>query len=442
VAGAYQRGVILTEPAQFQSVTGQGLTALVEGHAVRVGNSRLLTDVGIDPGRFAEMADCLSTDGKTPVLVAADGTAAGVLAVADTVKEGSADTIAPLRRAGLEVVMITGDNRRTAVAKARQAGIGRVLAEVLPADKALEVRHLQDEGRLVGTVGDGINDAPALAQADVGLAIGTGTDIAIEAADVTLISGALQGVITAISLSRATVRNIRQNLFFALLYNGIGIPLAAGVLYPAFGVRLSPVIAAAAMAASSLSVVTNANRLCRWHPPPLPPAQPTDIEPVVEVKTDSTAHTLTTTDPVCGMTVETTSDATQETYEGVTYHFCYPACRERFLAEPGRYASRRQLALIPLALQRPPEPGDQKSGPSHQDPPDPYQIQHPTPRTASGVRRTRSATSVAEAFGLPPLGLPRRPNHKGLPQQEALPSQPAKPRCIQGLCVASKPPRA
>jgi Cu+-exporting ATPase len=384
VAGAHLRGLLLTEPAQFQSVTGQGLTALVEGHAVRVGNRRLLADVGIDPGRLAEMADRLSTDGKTPVLVAADGTPAGVLAVADTVKEGSADTITALRRAGIEVVMITGDNRRTAAAIARQAGIGQVLAEVLPADKALEVRRLQDEGRLVGMVGDGINDAPALAQADVGLAIGTGTDIAIEAADITLISGALQGVITAISLSRATMRNIRQNLFFALLYNGIGIPIAAGVLYPAFGVRLSPVMAAAAMAASSLSVVTNANRLCRWHPPLLPPAQPTDIEPVVEVKTEPTAHTPTTTDVVCSMTVETTADAAQESYEAATYYFCSPACRERFLAEPGGYASRRRLARIPPARQRPPEPWDQISGPSPQGLP--RSLSDPTPNPEDTVR--------------------------------------------------------
>jgi P-type Cu+ transporter len=212
----------------------------------------------------------LSEEGKTPVLAAVDQQPAGVLAIADTVKDDSAAAIAALRRMGVQVVMLTGDNARTAAAIARQTGVSRVLAEVLPEHKASEIRRLQAEGRKVGMVGDGVNDAPALAAADIGLAIGTGTDVAIEAADITLISGSLAGVVTAISLSRATMRNIRQNLFFALAYNGIGIPVAAGILYPFFGIRLSPVIAAAAMAASSLSVVTNANRLRRYHPPRCP----------------------------------------------------------------------------------------------------------------------------------------------------------------------------
>jgi len=243
--------------------------AVVAGRTVLVGNGALLAGAGIDTATGLDSATAeLSGQGKTPVLVAVDGEPAGVLAIADTVKSDSAAAIAALRRTGIEVIMLTGDNAATAGAIARETGISRVLAEVLPEHKADEIRRLQAEGRTVGMVGDGINDAPALASADVGMAIGTGTDVAIEAADVTLISGSLAGVVTAISLSRATMRNIRQNLFFALAYNSIGIPVAAGILYPFLGVRLSPAIAAAAMALSSLSVVGNANRLRRYRPEP------------------------------------------------------------------------------------------------------------------------------------------------------------------------------
>jgi len=208
-----------------------------------------------------------------------------------------------------------------------------VLAEVLPGQKASEIRRLQAGGRTVGMVGDGINDAPALAAADVGLAIGTGTDVAIEAADITLVSGSLAGVVTAISLSRATVRNIRRNLFFALAYNAIGIPVAAGILYPFLGIRLSPAIAAAAMALSSLSVVGNANRLRRYHPAPLPPAGSglrTAAEPQVE--TPASAEPAPLTDPVCGMTVD---PATAAGHRGTVY-FCSAGCAAAYDAEPGR----------------------------------------------------------------------------------------------------------
>jgi len=267
VIGATERGVTLVEPDAFDSVTGKGVLATVSGRRVLVGNRRLLTDAGVDAGELNSVADRLSGEGKTPMLVAVDGRAAGVIAVADTIKDDAIGAIAALRRLGLDVVMMTGDNLRTAEAVALLVGVDRVLADVLPGDKAAEVRRLQGEGRVVGMVGDGINDAPALAQADVGIAIGTGTDVAIEAADITLIGGDLGGLVTAISLSKATMRNIRQNLGFAFGYNAIGIPIAAGILYPVTGLLLSPMIAAAAMAASSLSVVSNAGRLRRFTPP-------------------------------------------------------------------------------------------------------------------------------------------------------------------------------
>ncbi|MFI9811737.1 heavy metal translocating P-type ATPase [Saccharothrix variisporea] len=271
VAAAHGRAVATTTASAFDSITGKGVQATVDGHAVLVGTHRLLADARIDTTALDAVVAEYSAQGKTPVLAAVDGRPAGVLAVADTVKADSAAAIAALHRLGLDVVMLTGDNPRTAAAIARQVGIRRVLAEVLPEHKADEIRRLQAEGRRVGMVGDGINDAPALAQADIGLAIGTGTDVAIESADITLVSGSLNGVVTAIRLSRATMRNIRQNLFFALIYNAIGIPVAAGVLYPFLGVRLSPMLAAA-MALSSLSVVANANRLRRHRsvPPPSP----------------------------------------------------------------------------------------------------------------------------------------------------------------------------
>ncbi len=285
VRGAQTKGLPLSEAQDFESVTGKGIRVSVDGHDLLIGNRLLLEDAGIAVEGLGDRADALALEGKTPMFVAVDGASAGLVAVADTVKEDSANAVAALKKLGIEVVMITGDNRRTAEAIARQVGIDRVLAEVLPEDKSREVRRLQDEGKLVGMVGDGINDAPALAQADVGIAIGTGTDVAIEAADITLLSGDLRGVVTAISLSRATMRNIRQNLFFAFAYNLAGIPIAAGVFYPLVGVTLSPMIAAAAMASSSLSVVTNANRLRRYRaarPPSFGPNGRTTDEPITE----------------------------------------------------------------------------------------------------------------------------------------------------------------
>lgn len=284
VTGARERGLALVEPTAFDSITGKGIRAVVAGREVLIGNRRLLDDAHIDTTDLGPVTDRLAEAGRTPMLVALDGRPGGVIAVADTVKDDSAAVIAALHALGISVAMITGDNARTAAAIARQVGVQRVLAEVLPEHKALEVRRLQDEGGVVAMVGDGINDAPALAQADVGFAIGTGTDVAIESSDITLISGALSGVVTAITLSRSTMRNIRQNLILAFVYNGIGIPVAAGVLYPIFGLRLSPMIAAGAMALSSLSVVTNANRLRRWHPRPIDAATPAVVsDPTVEI---------------------------------------------------------------------------------------------------------------------------------------------------------------
>ncbi|HEX2217417.1 MAG TPA: heavy metal translocating P-type ATPase [Gemmatimonadales bacterium] len=261
VAEAAARGLVLAEPTDFESHTGRGVTGIVEGRAVAVGNQALLAERGVAPGGLAAEAHRFAAEGLTPVFVVVDGSAAGVFGIADAVKATSGGAVVALRRLGLETVMLTGDNVRTASAVARTLGIDRVVADVLPDRKLEEVRRLQEEGRSVAMVGDGINDAPALAQADVGIAMGTGTDVAIEAGDITLMRGDPLGVPRAIGLARRTMRVMRQNLFWAFVYNVVGIPIAAGVLYPALGLRLTPAMAAAAMAISSVSVVTNSLRL-------------------------------------------------------------------------------------------------------------------------------------------------------------------------------------
>jgi Cu+-exporting ATPase len=266
VAGAQSRGIALGESTAFEALPGRGVKAVVEGKDVVLGNRRLMEERAYELGDLTAAADRLADEGKTPMFVAVDGKIIGIVAVADTLKEDTVAAVRTLKTMGLEVVMLTGDNQRTANAIARAVGVDRALAEVLPETKADEISRLQGEGKRIAMVGDGINDAPALAQADIGIAMGTGTDVAIEAADITLVKGSLRGVITAIQLSRATMRNIKQNLFGAFIYNVLGLPVATGILYPAFGILLSPLIAAAAMAFSSVTVVTNANRLRAFVP--------------------------------------------------------------------------------------------------------------------------------------------------------------------------------
>ncbi len=256
VRGAEGRSLTLPAMTEFAAIPGHGVSGRVADHELLLGNAKLLRDRGIDADVLMPDWERLAADGKTPMYVAVDGQPAGLVAVADTIKDDSIAAIEALHALGLEVVMITGDNARTAQAIARQVGVDRVLADVLPQDKAHEIQKLQLEGKIVAMVGDGINDAPALAQADVGMAIGTGTDVAIEASDITLIKGSLTGVVTAMQISRATMRNVYQNLFGAFIYNVLGIPVAMGLLYPFTGLLLSPLIAAAAMAFSSVTVVT------------------------------------------------------------------------------------------------------------------------------------------------------------------------------------------
>ncbi|MBI4539584.1 MAG: heavy metal translocating P-type ATPase [Gemmatimonadetes bacterium] len=263
VKGAEDRGVRLADVERFESVTGKGVRGTVEGRAVALGNRALLTDIGVEPGPWAEKAEALRSEGQTAMFVVVDGRIGGILGVADPIKDTTPEAIRALHREGIRLVMLTGDSRTTAQAVARNLGIDDFIAEVLPDQKVDVVKRLQGEGRFVAMAGDGINDAPALAQAQVGIAMGTGTDVAMESAPVTLVRGDLRGIVRARRLSRRTMRNIEQNLFFAFFYNAAGVPIAAGVLYPFFGLLLSPIIAAAAMSFSSVSVVTNALRLRR-----------------------------------------------------------------------------------------------------------------------------------------------------------------------------------
>ncbi|MCC5599797.1 heavy metal translocating P-type ATPase [Nostoc favosum] len=263
---AQSQQVELTEAKQFEAIAGSGVQGIVLDRFVQIGTQRWMEELNIDTRTLQERKTSLEAAGKTAILIAVDGQIQGLMGIADALKPSSVAVVRTLQKLGLEVVMLTGDNRKTAEAIAGEVGITRVFAEVRPDQKASQIQALQAEGKIVAMVGDGINDAPALAQANVGIAIGTGTDVAIAASDITLISGDLQGIVTAIQLSRATIQNIRQNLFFAFIYNVAGIPIAAGVLFPIFGWLLNPIIAGGAMAFSSVSVVTNALRLRNFHP--------------------------------------------------------------------------------------------------------------------------------------------------------------------------------
>ncbi|HYV06714.1 MAG TPA: heavy metal translocating P-type ATPase, partial [Blastocatellia bacterium] len=261
VAGAIERNITISDAADFQSITGKGVVGTVDNGRVALGNSKLLQQMNIDASTLLDQAEALRKEGETVMFVAVNDRAVGLLGVADPIKDSTAEAIRALHEEGIRIVMLTGDNRTTAESVARKLGIDEVEADVLPEQKGEVVKRLQKQGRMVAMAGDGVNDAPALAQAHVGIAMGTGTDVAMESAGVTLVKGDLRGIVRARKLSRATMRNIRQNLFFAFVYNALGVPIAAGVLYPVFGLLLSPILASAAMSFSSVSVISNALRL-------------------------------------------------------------------------------------------------------------------------------------------------------------------------------------
>jgi Cu+-exporting ATPase len=332
VARAKERGLALPPISEFTTVPGQGIDAIATDGRVLLGNRALMDARGIDVEALAPQARQLAAEGKTAVYLALGGRALGVIAVADVLKPESAEVVAALTQRGLDVAMLTGDARPTAEAIAAGAGIGRVFADVRPEGKARVIEKLQGQGRRVAMVGDGINDAPALARADVGVAMGSGTDVAIEAADVTLVRGDLRGVVAAVDLSRRTIRIIKENLVWAFGYNVVLIPVAAGALYPIWGVMLSPILAGAAMAFSSVSVVTNSLRLKKWRS---------------EASAGTRAQLLSprgdqamAVDPVCKMTVEPAKAAAQSTYRGQTYYFCAVGCKQQFDKEPEKYLSR------------------------------------------------------------------------------------------------------
>ncbi len=338
VSTALEKGLSLLETSAFQALPGHGVEVMVGKRRISLGNMSLMQLRGLSPDGILPLAQRLWEQGKTVLFLGVEDRVVGILALADTIKPEAREVVTALHRLGIEVAMVTGDNERAARAVAREAGIDRVLAEVLPENKAREVQRLRDEGRVVAVVGDGINDAPALAQADVGIAIGTGTDIAMETGDIVLLGGDLRGLVTAVSLSRRTMRTVRQNLFWAFAYNSALIPVAAGVLYPIFRTGdvppalhfalgeygfLNPVLAAAAMAASSITVVLNSLRLRGFKPPRME-------------KTKKGGEQMAT-DPVCKMEVKESEAAATSEYEGKKYYFCALACKKAFDQDPEKY---------------------------------------------------------------------------------------------------------
>lgn len=344
VKAASARGLSSLEVSGFNALPGHGVEAILGGEHLLVGNLMLMRERGLPLNGINRIAEQQWEQGKTVLFLAVDDKVAGAIALADTLKPEAKTVIAELHAMGIEVAMLTGDNSRTANAIAREAGIDRVLAEVLPENKAREVQRLRDEGKVVAMVGDGINDAPALAQADVGIAIGTGTDIAVEAGDIVLVSGDLRGIVTAVSLSRRTMRTIKQNLFWAFAYNTALIPVAAGVLYPVFQANgvpeslrfalgeygfLNPVLAAVAMAASSITVVLNSLRLKGFKP--------------AKVEIFEKGGELMAVDPVCKMEVKESEAAATSEYKGKKYYFCALACKKAFDQNPEKYLAYQPM---------------------------------------------------------------------------------------------------
>jgi P-type Cu+ transporter len=339
VEEAKSRGLNLGEARDFQAYPGRGVYATLDGREVRLGNAAFMDEAGASLGELEVKAEDMAGEGKTVIYAMAGGELLGFVAVADTLKPMAPDAVSSLKRLGVEVVMLSGDRHSTAEAIARQVGVDRVLAEVMPADKAAEIARMQSEGKVVAMVGDGINDAPALAQADIGIAIGTGTDVALETSDITLISDDLRKVATAIELSRATLRTIRQNLFWAFIYNVIGIPIAAGLLYPVWGVLLNPIYAAAAMAFSSVSVISNSLRLKRFKEKRGVGHSGGGSAIELEKREEGSEMMGKAIDPVCGMTVRKKDAAATSQYQGKTIYFCSKMCKEEFDNDPEKFAA-------------------------------------------------------------------------------------------------------